>query len=83
MRRFQEHESPTDRRGFWNWTAGLFAAYGIAVLVLVGLMVRYPAVSGWVSDAAQAESGVMILWPDTAPTQLAQPDSQIRTVRAY
>ena len=45
MPRFQQNSRPSDRHGFWNWTAGLLAVYGAAVLVLVGLMMRYPAVS--------------------------------------
>jgi hypothetical protein len=83
MPRFQQNSRPSDRHGFWNWTAGLLALYGAAVLVLVGLMMRYPAVTDWVSQAAQAEFAVMSPSPETAPAQLAQPGNQIRTVRAY
>ena len=83
MPRSQRNLRPSDRQGLWNWTAGLLAVYGAAVLVLVGLMMRYPAVSDWVSQAAQAEFAVMSPSPETAPAQLAQPGNQIRTVRAY
>ena len=80
MPRSQRNSRPSDRQGFWNWTAGLLAVYGAAVLVLVGLMMRYPAVSDWVSQAAQAEFAVVSPSPESAP---AQPGNQIRTVRAY
>jgi len=53
------------------------------VLVLVGLMMRFPAVSDWVSESAQAEFAVMGPSPEIAPTQLAQPNNEVRTVRAY
>jgi len=83
MPRFQRNSRPSDRQGFWNWTAGLLAVYGAAVLVLVGLMIDRKAVTDWVSQAAQAEFAVMSPSPETAPAQLAQPGNQIRTVRAY
>jgi len=83
MPRSQRNSRPSDRHGFWNWTAGLLAVYGAAVLVLVGLMTRYPAVTDWVSQAAQAEFAVVSPSPESAPAQLAEPGNQIRTVRAY
>jgi hypothetical protein len=83
MPRFQENSRRSDRHNFWNWTSGLLALYGAAVLVLVGLMIRYPAISERVSEAVQAESSVVTASPETAPTQLAQPNNEVRTVRAY
>ena len=83
MQRSQQNSRPFDRHGFWNWTAGLLALYGAIVLVLVGFMIRYPAVSNWVSEAAQAEFTVTSPSPEVAPTQLAQPNNEVRTVRAY
>jgi hypothetical protein len=53
------------------------------VVVLIGLMIRYPAISERVSEAVQAESGVVTPSPEIAPTQLAQPNNEVRTVRAY
>jgi hypothetical protein len=83
MQRFQENSRRSDRHNFWNWTSGLLALYGAAVLVLIGLMIRYPAISEQVSEAVQAESGVVTASPESAPTQLAQPNNEVRTVRAY
>jgi hypothetical protein len=83
MQRFQQNSRPSDRHDVWNWTVGLLALYGAVVLVLVGLMIRHPVVSNWVSEAAQAEFAITSPSPETAPTQLAQPGDQIRTVRAY
>ena len=84
MRRFQQNSRPSDRHGVWNWPAGLLAlCYGAVVLVLVALMMRFPAVSDWVSESAQAEFAVMGPSPEIAPTQLAQPNNEVRTVRAY
>jgi hypothetical protein len=82
MRRFQQNSRPSDRHGFWNWP-GLLALYVAVVLVLMGLMMRFPAVSDWVSEAAQAEFAVVSPSPEIAPTQLAQPNNEVRTVRAY
>jgi hypothetical protein len=83
MQRFQKNSRRSDRHDFWNWTSGLLALYGAAVLVLVGLMIRYPAISERVSEAVQAESGVVTPSPEIAPTQLALPNNEVRTVRAY
>jgi hypothetical protein len=83
MQRFQEKSRPTDRHDFWNWTGNLLAVYGAAVLVLVNLMIRLPAVSAWVSEGLQAEATVMSPSLETSPTQVAQPGDQVRTVRAY
>jgi hypothetical protein len=83
MQRFQGNSRPTDRRDFWNWTGNLLAVYGTAVLVLVSLMMRFPALTEWVSEALQAEAAVMSPAPETTPTQFAQPGGQMRTVRAY
>jgi hypothetical protein len=83
MQRFQKNSRRSDRHSFWNRTSGLLALYGAAVLVLVGLMTRYPAISERVAEAVQAESGVITPSPEIAPTQLAQPNNELRTVRAY
>jgi hypothetical protein len=83
MPRFQINSRPTDRRDFWNWSGNLLAVYGAAVLVLASLMMRFPALTEWVSEALQAEAYVMSPAPQDTPTQLAQPSDQMRTVRAY
>jgi hypothetical protein len=83
MHGFQQNSRRSDRYDFWNWAVGLLALYGAVALVLVGLMMRYPAISDWVSEAAQAEFAVTTPSPEIAPTQLAQPNDEVRTVRAY
>jgi hypothetical protein len=83
MHGFQQNSRPPDRYDFWNRAVGLLALYGAIALVLVGFMMRYPAISNWVSEAAQAEFAVTTPSPEIAPTQLAQPNNEVRTVRAY
>ncbi len=74
-------QSPSDRRFLWNWTAGILAVHGVIVLVLVGLILSYPAASTWISQAVQAEF-VGNSPPLTRLTQIARPDTQMQTVRA-
>ena len=83
MQRFQEDSRPSDRHDFWGWAGNLLAVYGAVVLVLVNLMIRFPAVSEWVSEALQAEATVMSPSLETPPPQFARPGDQVRTVRAY
>jgi hypothetical protein len=66
----------------WNWNIGLFALPVIVVITLVALVIIKPVASVWISQAAQAEF-VGSDAPDVAPTKLAQPAMQIRTVKAY
>ncbi len=64
--------------GYWN--AGLFALPALVVIALVGLAMKNPAASNWISDAVQAE----FVGIDSAPAtvQFAQPARQMRTVNA-
>jgi len=76
------HQYPDkdDRRETDNWTRIILAAHGVILLVIVALVTNYPAVSEWVSAAAQAE----FVNPDITspgPTQLAQPAEPMRVVR--
>jgi hypothetical protein len=67
----------TDR----SFSLGLFLLPTLLLIALIALAVLQPAASVWISEAAQAEFvGVNV--PDRAPTQLAQPAVQVRTVRA-
>jgi hypothetical protein len=65
-----------------SWSVGLFAVPALFAIVLIGLAMTQPTASNWISEAAQAEFAGAFIVPETAPTQLAQPDEQIRTVRA-
>jgi hypothetical protein len=81
MQRSPDDSSPPDRRFLWNWTAGILAVHGVIVLVLVGLVLSYPAASVWIAQAVQAEF-VGNQPPVAGPTQIARPGTQMRTVRA-
>jgi len=74
LNRSDESRNRTDR----NWSIGFFA---LPVLVVIALAITKPVASVWISDAAQAEF-VGPNPPAVAPTELAQPAMQIRTVRA-
>jgi hypothetical protein len=54
----------------------------LVAVALVGLAIAKPAVSTWISEAAQAEFAAGFIVPDTAPTQVAGPAKEIRAVRA-
>jgi hypothetical protein len=65
-----------------SWSVGLFAVPALFAIALVGLAMTQPAASNWISEAAQAEFAGAFMVPEIAPTQLAQPAMQIRSVRA-
>jgi hypothetical protein len=65
-----------------NWNVGYFALPALVVIALVGLAVTHPDSSNWISDAVQAEFVGINPAPEAAPIQLAQPDRQMRTVKA-
>jgi Na+-transporting methylmalonyl-CoA/oxaloacetate decarboxylase gamma subunit len=80
MQRYQDR--PSDVRETETSPRLLFfAALGIVLLVIVALVTNYPAMSEWVSAAAQAE----FVNPDitsAGPTQIAQPAEQMGIVRS-
>jgi hypothetical protein len=80
MPRSPNDRNPSDSRFLRTWTAGILAAHGIILLVLVGLVIRSPAASDWISQAVQAEF-VGNPPPVIVPTQIAQPGGRVRTVR--
>ena len=65
-----------------SWSAGLFAVPALFAIALIGLAMTQPAASNWISEAAEAEFAGAFITPEIAPTQLAQPAMQIRTVKA-
>jgi hypothetical protein len=69
-----------DVRGYWN--VGLFALPALVLIALVGLAVMHPAASNWISDAVQAEFVGINPAPEAAPSQIAQPAREMRTVKA-
>ena len=71
-------ESFSDR-----WRIGFFAFPVVLAVALIALAILEPSASKWISEAAQAEFVGVYGVPDLAPTQLAQPSMEIRTVKAY
>lgn len=72
--------NPSDSRFLRNWTAGILAAHGVILLVLLGLVIRSPAASDWISQAVQAEF-VGNPPPVIVPTQIARPNPEGRPER--
>jgi hypothetical protein len=73
-----EKQNRTDR----NWSIEFFVLPVLVVIGLTVLVIGKPAVSGWISDTVQAEFVGPNL-PGVVPTESAQPDMPIRTVKAY
>ena len=72
------------KSAYRNWNMKLIALPILGVVALIAFAISHPEAPKWISDAAQAEYVGTDLVPDLVPpTQLAQPDNQIRTVRAY
>jgi hypothetical protein len=77
----QPYHHKHDERETANSPRLVFAVLGGVLLLIVVLVTNYPAVSEWVSAAAQAE----FVNPDIAAvgsTQTAQPAEQMRIVRS-
>jgi hypothetical protein len=72
------------KSAYRNWNMKLIALPILGVVALIAFVISHPGASKWIADAAQAEFVGMDFVPDLAPpTRLAQPDNQIRTVKAY
>ena len=76
--RSDEKRNRTDR----NWSIEFFVLPVLVVIALATLVIIKPAASVWISDAAQAEF-IGPNSPELAPTELTQPDVQIRTVKTH
>ncbi len=61
---------------------GFLAVPVVIAVALVGLAITKPEVSTWIAEAAQAEFAGSVMMPEAAPTQLARPANEIRTIRA-
>ena len=61
---------------------GFLAVPALIAVALIGLAIAKPEVSTWIAEAAQAEFAGSVTVPEAAPTQLARPANEIRTVRA-
>jgi hypothetical protein len=78
-----ERSGKSDKGLLDRWGSGLFAFPVLLAVALIGLAILEPAASKWISDAAQAEFAGIYVMPQTTPTQLARPNMDVRTVRAY
>jgi hypothetical protein len=76
----QYHDKSSDTRETANSTRLILAVVGGVLLVIVTLVTNYPAVSEWISAAAQAEFVNPDITPN-GPTQVAQPAEQMGIVR--
>ena len=77
-----ETSGETSNINYGRWGIGLFAVPVLIVMALIGLAITQPDTSNWISEAVQAEFAATTLVPDVAPTRLAKPAMEIRTVRA-
>jgi hypothetical protein len=77
----QQYPDRDDPREADNRIRIILAAHGVILLVIVALVVNYPAVSQWVSASAQAEFVNPGVTP-VGPAQIAQPAEQMRIVRS-
>ena len=68
---------------YQRWGMGFLALPALFVIALLVLATMQPATSNWISDAVEAEFAGISVMPEAAPAQLARPDMEIRTVRAY
>lgn len=72
----------TDYRIYQSRGAAFYALPLLLAVALTGMVITYPAASAWISQGVQAEFAGSDLVPDVAPTQLAKPPAEIKTVRA-
>ena len=61
---------------------GFLALPVIIAVAMVALAITQPAVSTWIAQAAQAEFAGGVILPDAAPTQMARPAGELRSVKA-
>jgi hypothetical protein len=71
-----------DNRTGWSSKIGFWALPALLAIGLIGLVIAKPDASNWISQAVEAEFAGSFLAPDLAPSQIARPAMQFRTVRA-
>jgi hypothetical protein len=64
-----------------SWNIGFFALPLCIAVALIGFVLTHPEASNWISEAAQAEFVGTNPAPELAPTQLARPAMELRTVK--
>ena len=78
-----ERSGKSDKSLSQRWGIGFFAFPVMLAVALIAVAILEPSASKWISDAAQAELAGVYAMPDPAPTQLARPSMDVRTVRTY
>jgi hypothetical protein len=79
-----DNQARDGRSAYRNWNMKLIALTILGVVAMIAFVISHPGASKFISDAAQAEFVGTEFVPDIAPpTQLAQPNKQIRTVKVY
>ena len=72
------------KSAYRNWNIKLIALPILGVVAVIAFVVSHPAASRWIAEAAQAEFVNTDMLPDLgSPTRIAQPNNEIRTVKAY
>ena len=72
----------TDKVSYRNSGIRLAVIPALLAIAVITLGIKQPDVSRWISEAAQAEFAGTNFAPNLAPTQLARPARETRTVRA-
>ena len=78
-----DKQSPASRNPYRNWDIKLFALPVLLAAALIGFVVSHPEISRWVADSVQAEFAGSDFVPEVAPTRVAEPKSEIRTVKLH
>jgi hypothetical protein len=76
-----DRSTETIKRMYRSGGAGVFVL-PVVLAAMIGLAIAQPNVSTWMFEIAQSEFAGGNAVPEIAPTQLAQPRSEIRTVKA-
>lgn len=79
-----EKQPREGQSAYRNWNMKPIALPILGLVAVIAFVVSHPETSKWIADAARAEFVNTDLAPDPAPpTHVAQPNNQIRTVKAY
>jgi hypothetical protein len=75
----QSHRNPKSIREKWGF--GFIILPMVIAVVLIALAFIQPTASNWISESVQAEFTGDVAMPVEAPTQIARPRMNMRTVR--
>jgi hypothetical protein len=76
-----DRSGDNDNRTHRSWSVGFFAVPVCIAIALIGFVLTHPVAANWISEAAQAEFVGINPVPELAPTQLARPAMELRTVK--